>query len=460
MRKLEIEYFANTAERLSGLVELDSFVFLDSCFPRNRDGRFDIISACPRVTIETVGAITTIRTKHKAIEQTGDPFDILRRNLVFDVHREPGIPFHGGAMGYFSYDLARQIERLPTSARRDLDVPEMHVGIYDWAAVVDHREQRAWVVAPDHSEEDLEYWTAILDYEQPLTPAAFATNFQVIERAKADISFAEYASQFRKIKTYIKNGDCYQVNYAQRFTAGVEGHPWDAYRRLRNLNAAPFSAYLSLPNATILSSSPERFLKLEDNIVETKPIKGTAPRDDDPETDRALAEQLAASEKDRAENVMIVDLMRNDIGKTCATGSVEVSKLFAVESFAKVHHLVSTINGRLASDKTATDLLRGCFPGGSITGAPKLRAMEIIEELEQTRRAIYCGSIGYLGFDGAMDTNIAIRTLLHQNEHMYCWAGGGIVADSVLESEYQECLDKAAAMLDVFTHAESQYLRR
>ena len=209
-----------------------------------------------------------------------------------------------------------------------------------------------------------------------------------------------------------------------------------------------------------MSSSPERFLKVSDGIVETKPIKGTAARAGDPVADKAQAELLAKSEKDRAENVMIVDLMRNDIGKSCAVGSVEVPVLFAIESFAKVHHLVSTVTGRLADDSTVTDLLRGCFPGGSITGAPKLRAMEIIEELEPTRRSIYCGSIGYIGYDGAMDTNIAIRTLLHYEQHMYCWAGGGIVADSALESEYQECLDKAAAMLDVFTHAEAQYLRR
>ena len=460
MRKLKIDYFVNTAERLAGLVELDGFVFLDSCFPRNQDGRYDIISACPRVSIETIGETTKVRRDGDVTTSHDDPFDILRRELGEPVEEDTAFPFYGGAIGFFSYDLGRRIERLPNLAERDLDVPEMHIGIYMWAAVVDHREQMAWVVAPDNSDEDLTHWAELLNYEEPVTPAAFATNFQVIEPARADIEFDEYARQFDKIKDYIKNGDCYQVNYAQRFAAGVAGHPWDAYRRLRNLNAAPFSAYLSFAKATVLSSSPERFLKINNGAVETKPIKGTVPRSLDRETDAALAAQLAASEKDRAENVMIVDLMRNDIGKNCAIGSVEVSKLFAIESFAKVHHLVSTVNGRLADGKTATDLLRGCFPGGSITGAPKLRAMEIIEELEPTRRSIYCGSIGYLGFDGAMDTNIAIRTLLHQGNRMYCWAGGGIVADSVLDGEYQESLDKAAAMLDVFSHAEAQYLRR
>jgi len=207
-----------------------------------------------------------------------------------------------------------------------------------------------------------------------------------------------------------------------------------------------------------LSSSPERFLRVEDRAVESRPIKGTRRRVSDPVEDRRLAEELAESEKDRAENIMIVDLLRNDLGKSCAVGSVEVPQLFTVESYTTVHHLVSTIRGRLADELDAADLLRGCFPGGSITGAPKLRAMEIIEELEPFRRTVYCGSIGYLSCDGKMDTNIAIRTLVHCAGKMYCWAGGGIVADSELDEEYRESLDKAAAMLDVFSHAEAQHL--
>ncbi|MEM7465782.1 MAG: aminodeoxychorismate synthase component I [Pseudomonadota bacterium] len=460
MRKLEIEYYPNTAERLTKLVSLDGFVVLDSCFPRSRDGRFDIISACPHTLISVTGDTTTIKNTDGVQRSNADPFTLLQEHLANVQDSDDDVPFYGGAIGLFSYDLGRRIEKLPALAQADLTFPEMYVGIYDWAAVIDHQREQAWIVSPANSDAHLEKWASMLAYEQPVTPAAFATNFQVVQRARPDISFDDYAAQFQKIKNYIRDGDCYQVNYAQRFTAGVEGHPWDAYRRLRNLNAAPFSAYLSLPNATVLSSSPERFLKLDNNIVETKPIKGTMPRNTDPAKDAELARTLASSEKDRAENVMIVDLMRNDIGKTCAIGSVEVSKLFDIESFAKVHHLVSTVKGELSADKTATDLLRGCFPGGSITGAPKLRAMEIIEELEPTRRTIYCGSIGYLGVDGKMDTNIAIRTLLHQGSNMYCWAGGGIVSDSSLESEYQESLDKAAAMLDVFTHAEAQFLRR
>ncbi|RPI62525.1 MAG: aminodeoxychorismate synthase component I, partial [Lysobacterales bacterium] len=240
-----------------------------------------------------------------------------------------------------------------------------------------------------------------------------------------------------------------QVNLAQRFEAQAEGDAWHAYVRLRELNPAPFAAYLDLPDGKIVSSSPERFLRLRDGHVETKPIKGTRPRSKDATRDRALAEELRTSAKDRAENVMIVDLLRNDLGKVCVPGSVRASKLFDIESFASVHQLVSTVEGRLAPGKHALDLIAACFPGGSITGAPKVAAMKIIEELEPQRRSVYCGSIGYIGFDGNMDTNIAIRTLVQQGDRVYTWAGGGVVADSNVDAEYQECLDKAAAMLAV-----------
>jgi para-aminobenzoate synthetase component 1 len=222
---------------------------------------------------------------------------------------------------------------------------------------------------------------------------------------------------------------------------------------LRAINPAPFAAFLDFPDGRIVSSSPERFLCVRGERVETKPIKGTRPRSADPALDRALAEELRASEKDRAENVMIVDLLRNDLGKVCAPGSVRATRLFDVESYATVHQLVSTVEGRLAAGKHALDLVAACFPGGSITGAPKLAAMEIIEELEPQRRSIYCGAIGYVGYDGDMDTSIAIRTLLQHGDYMYAWAGGGVVADSNVDAEYQESFDKAAALLQVLNES-------
>jgi para-aminobenzoate synthetase component 1 len=271
---------------------------------------------------------------------------------------------------------------------------------------------------------------------------------------QSNLDRSGYASAFARVQDHIWAGDCYQINLTQRFRARVQGDPWYAYLNLRRTNPAPYSAYLDLPFGQILSSSPERFLTLRGGYVETKPIKGTRPRSTDPARDLALAQSLRASEKDRAENVMIVDLLRNDLGKVCVPGSVRAHPLFSIESFASVHHLVSTISARLAPERHPVDLIRACFPGGSITGAPKLRAMQIIESLEPHRRSVYCGCIGYIGFDGGMDLNIAIRTLLRSGEWIYAWAGGGIVADSEVESEYQESLDKAAALLEILKPAD------
>ena len=276
--------------------------------------------------------------------------------------------------------------------------------------------------------------------------------FSVSSDVRSNLDFPAYAKAFRQVQAYIQAGDCYQVNLAQRFCAEATGDGWTAYRALRKISPAPFAAYLRLPQAEILSASPERFLRVRDGMVETKPIKGTRPRAADPAEDRAQAEDLLRSPKDRAENLMIVDLLRNDIGKNCAVGSVKVERLFDLESFANVHHMVSTVRGKLAPKHDAIELLRGCFPGGSITGAPKLRAMEIIEELEPHRRGVYCGAIGYLGFNGNMDTNIAIRTAVFAQGQIRFWAGGGLVADSEVDKEYRETLDKASSMMQLMEH--------
>jgi len=285
--------------------------------------------------------------------------------------------------------------------------------------------------------------------------AAAAAPFRVLARAHSTVSRDEYAGAFRRVQEHIRVGDCYQVNLTQRFEARADGDPWAAYLRLREINPAPFAAYLDFPDGRVLCSSPELFLRVAGDRVETKPIKGTRPRDTDRARDRALAEALRTSAKDRAENVMIVDLLRNDLGKTCLPGSVRATKLFDVESFASVHQLVSTVEGRLAPGKDALNLLEGCFPGGSITGAPKVRAMQIIEELEPQRRGVYCGAIGYVGYDGDLSLNIAIRTLVQHGDSIYAWAGGGVVADSDVDAEYQESLDKAAALLAVLNEGAS-----
>jgi para-aminobenzoate synthetase component 1 len=320
----------------------------------------------------------------------------------------------------------------------------MAIGIYAWAVIVDHQQQQSWLVG-DIEPDQLPVLLTQFSHLSPVNSTE--DRFQVISTPQSSLEQDAYAAAFDRIKHYLLEGDCYQVNLTQRFSCQCQGNPWLAYQVLRDINPAPFSAYLNLPDVQILSSSPERFLQVNQHQVETKPIKGTRRRSSDPQTDLQQIEDLKTSPKDRAENLMIVDLLRNDIGKACKAGSVRVPKLFAIESYATVHHLVSTITGELADNENAVDLLRSCFPGGSITGAPKIRAMEIIEELEPYRRGVYCGSIGYIGFDGNMDTNIAIRTLIHNHNTIRFWAGGGIVNDSVMADEYQECFDKAAALL-------------
>ena len=268
---------------------------------------------------------------------------------------------------------------------------------------------------------------------------------------QSNMSETEYAAKFAQIEEYLKSGDCYQINLAQRFNAQFEGSPWAAYIKLREANKAPFSSFINHPQGAILSISPERFISVNNNVVETKPIKGTLPRKADALEDQRQAQILAASAKDRAENVMIVDLLRNDLSKHCKPHSVKVPELFALESYEAVHHLVSTVVGELNDDATPLDLLASSFPGGSITGAPKIRAMEIIDELEVHRRNIYCGSIFYMGFREDMDSSICIRTLLAENNQLHCWAGGGIVLDSVANDEYKETLDKVSKILPVLT---------
>ena len=273
------------------------------------------------------------------------------------------------------------------------------------------------------------------------------TLFKLNADWSANMDKQAYLEKFNKIQNYILSGDCYQVNLTQRFQAAYQGDEYQAYQALLADNRPPFAAFLRLPAQTILSLSPERFLKLHGGIVETKPIKGTCPRFQDLQQDQQSRQRLLTSEKDRAENLMIVDLMRNDIGRVCLPGSVSVPKLFDIESFPAVHHLVSTVLGKLGANYSCEDLLRACFPGGSITGAPKIRAMDIIAELEPNRRQVYCGSIGYINGNGEMDMNISIRTLVCHKQQIYCWAGGGLVADSNVDQEYQECFDKLSKIL-------------
>lgn len=425
-------------------------IFLDSGYPYINLGRYDILAARPYITLKSFADKTEIAyTNGKSEFSSADPFALVKTLLGENESRLSTVPFAGGALGYFAYDLGRKIEKIPEISEHDIAMPELAIGLYDWAVVTDHQQRRTWLTGYGKDERTFDQWTELQELFQSKTELNIAP-FQVLSKIHANMDKESYARMFNKIKHYIREGDCYQVNLAQRFSVDVAGDPWAAYQKLRQLNPAPYSSYFNIPEGIILSTSPERFLKVDNGLVEAKPIKGTRRRSSDVYEDKALSEDLLESEKDRAENLMIVDLLRNDIGKICCHGSVSVPKLFVLESFAKVHHLVSTVIGQLTAKHHALDLLRACFPGGSITGAPKLRAMEIIETLEPHRRSIYCGSIAYIGFDGNMDSNITIRTLVHHKEKMYCWAGGGIVIDSRLNAEYQECFDKAAAIFEFF----------
>ena len=444
-RRHALPYFEDSAALFTIIAHQPWAIFLDSAYPYSQQGRYDIFSSDPFCTLVTRGQITTVTLEKKCYQSTADPFALIKQHLP-SIKTDHDLPFNGGLLGYFSYDLVRRLENLPNLAHDEENIAEMAVGIYSWAVIVDHKEQQSWLVGVD-IESGL--WQQLINQFSLLTTVVEKNHFQVLQKPQSNMSKAFYARAFEKIKYYLTEGDCYQINLTQRFQAPCKGDPWVAYQKLREINPAPFCAYLNCPEVQILSSSPERFLKLTNGEVETKPIKGTRPRKKEAFENQQQINDLLNSEKDRAENLMIVDLLRNDISKSCATGTVNVPLLFDVESYATVHHLVSTIKGVLERNKQGVDLFKSCFPGGSITGAPKIRAMEIIEELEPNRRGIYCGSIAYMGFNGNMDSNITIRTLVHSNNSIRFWAGGGIVHDSVMEDEYQESFDKAAAMLDL-----------
>lgn len=411
--------------------------------------RFDIVVAAPVVKIIHRRPTTQVHARGSVQQSEDEPFHIIQQCLSeHQVERSADIPFAGGALGYFSYDLGRSIEVLPALATEDVPLPELLVGIYDWAIVVDHHLGKCRLVSHGRFTERQALETLHQQLLQTQAGEALPA-FEILGDIKANMSQEGYAQAFQRVKDYIRAGDCYQINLAQRFAVEVRGDACEAYDQFRQLSRAPFMAFLQVDDGkgmpfSVLSMSPERFLQVIDQKVETRPIKGTRPRHQDAALDAQGAEELAHSVKDRAENLMIVDLLRNDIGKVCDIGSVKVDALFKLQQFTNVHHLVSIVRGRLAAGFHALDLLRGCFPGGSITGAPKLRAMEIIEELEPHRRGIYCGSIGYIGFDGSMDTNIAIRTSVVCNDQMTFFAGGGVVADSDCAREYQETFDKAS----------------
>ncbi|MGV6826293.1 MAG: aminodeoxychorismate synthase component I [bacterium] len=445
-RIASIPYIEDVADLFAVLAEQHWAMWLDSGYPASVSGRFDILVADPRKTLVFQDKELLLTTREGHIERIhGDPVSQIRKHLPRTGTLPEAIPFAGGAVGYMSYDLGRVFEALPDQPTAD--IPLMAIGIYDWAVVVDHQLRRAMLVSNAPRPVDEQQWEGLRHQLSQRTPRFEQDDDVEMGPVQYQVSPESYRQRFDRIQDYIREGDCYQVNIAHCLKAKFKGSPWALYRKLRRVSPAPYAGYLNLPGMQILSASPEQFLAVDQGRVTTRPIKGTRPRAETVEADEQLREQLRNSTKDRAENLMIVDLLRNDLGKVCQPGSIEVPTLFELQSFAQVHHLVSTVTGMLRDDQDALGLLRACLPGGSITGAPKRRAMEIIDELEQQSRGVYCGSVFRVGFDGNMDSSIAIRTITVKEGEALYWAGGGIVSDSRADAEYRESLDKAAPFL-------------
>ncbi len=453
----EINYIENPSAALEGLLN-DPLPFLfDSALEMDKYGRYSILGSNPKIILRTKNRLIEIIKNGELIRREGDPLEAVDQTIKsfgsLQNDDSSRIPFTGGAVGYFGYDLNRQIEKLPDIALDDQKIPDIYLSFYTEAVVIDHRDKRAFAVAyiPGDSRGDESKAKNRLNRLMKRVNAGRQARYSGANGSAAvnlasNFTRREYRRIIDKAKEYISKGDIFQVNLAQRFAADLKVDHYTLYKRLRDCNPAPFGAFLSYGDFSILSSSPERFMFMDDRYVETRPIKGTRPHYNDKTKDDLSIKELRASEKDAAEHVMIVDVKRNDLGRVCEYGSVTVPELMVVESYKAVHHLVSTVAGRLRDGVGAVDLLRASFPGGSITGAPKVRAMEIIEELEPHRRNIYTGAIGYISSNGRMDTSIAIRTITVLGNKTYLQVGGGIVADSDADAEYEETIDKARAM--------------
>jgi para-aminobenzoate synthetase component 1 len=437
---------------------------LDSAKVMDRFGRWSFVAVDPFSVLESKDGGIKIDGRRVA---GSDPFEALRRCLGhYPMARREGLPpFQTGAVGYFGYELGRHLERLPPPRLDDMRFPDLVIGLYDVVAAWDHRERRAFVMASGWPEQDARARRrrAIERADWLRNRLAEAVELppfvprQGTPEIQCNFSRSAYESAVRRVIDYILAGDIFQANLTQRFRARLPSGlpPFALHRELMRINPAPFAAYLNMGDTVIASASPERFLRLGGGWVETRPIKGTRPRGRDAEEDERLAGELLRSEKDTAENVMIVDLLRNDLSRVCRDGSVAAPELCVLETYPTVFHLVSTVVGQMRPGLGAIDLLRAAFPGGSITGAPKIRAMEIIAELEPTARGPYCGSVGWIGFDGDMDTSITIRTYAIKDGWVTFQAGGGIVADSDPAAEYEESLAKAKALMDALSPAPS-----
>lgn len=454
--------YQDAAEMFASFANLRYSQFLDSSMQNQEYGRYSFIVFKPIEIIESKNGIITVTNKDQQLSFRGDPFQILQERLDIyrisdeEINRANLPPFQGGALGMFGYDLVRGIEHIAPFAEDNSAFPDLCMGIYDHVISFDHLRKHSWYIVHAENESEARKHRTQLEKMLSLPVSRKPENTEFSPTWSSNATKESYLHKVRKVQEYIKNGDVFQANISQRFKAELPADfdPYAHYCKLRKTNPACFSGYMNFGDIKISSSSPERFLKVHNRKVETKPIKGTMPRGSTEEEDKINIETLCNSSKDLSENVMIVDLMRNDLSKICEEHSVSVKSLCDIESYAGVHHLVSTLTANLKADRTSLELFKSCFPAGSITGCPKIRSMEIIEELEPERRGAYCGNIGYIDFEGNMDSSVVIRTLVYNesdNGHSVNFnVGGGIIFESDAEKEYNETLDKAKSVFESF----------
>ena len=429
-------------------------------------GKYAFMGGDPFLLVKAEGSDVEITDRDSSdVLKNADVLEVIRR-ILSDYQVENNIfpvPFCGGCVGYFSYDLGRTLEKIPNKAKKDVNVPDCCMAFYDLVIAYSYSKNKFYVMSTGFPEKGIkgekrakERLKQVLGRLRTLKSKKFSSSIisSSIVDIRSNLTKASYLRTVDRIKEYISAGDIYQVNLSQRFTCDLCMDSFELYKSLTKINPAPFGGFLNFGEESIISVSPERFLCLKDGIVRTRPMKGTRPRGKTKKEDERLNNDLLKSEKDKAELMMIVDLERNDIGRVCEYGTIYLESRRDIEKYSTVFQTTSTVRGRLSKEKDRIDLLKACFPGGSITGAPKIRAMEIIEELEPTRREIYTGSLGYLSFSGEMDLNIVIRTLVAKKNEIRFQVGGGIVADSDPEKEYQETLDKAKALFSALGYRQ------
>ena len=440
MLKINIPYYPDSSIYFEKIRHYTWPIFLDSSYQstmkKNKLVHYDILTAKPFIKImlsnDNEVAIHDLKKNTITISKK-EPLKVLKSIMEKYKILENDLPFVGGALGYISYDTNTN------SSKKNL-IPRMQFGIYDWSIIIDHHKQIASLVTTQFIEDSSLFIKSLSKKfnKKGTSKKDFSIKGEILENTNK----RKYKAKFEVVKNYLQMGDCYQVNLSKKYEVETLGDPWIFYSKFRQINKSPFMAYLNFDGTVLLSGSPERFLKSDKGKVSTRPIKGTAARGKNDVEDKRNISTLKNSSKEQAENLMIVDLLRNDLGVNCKSGSIKVDELFIVESYPNVHHLVSSIHGLLKDESSIYDLFNDAFPGGSITGAPKKRAMEIIEELEDHARDLYCGSVVYFSFDGQLDSNIAIRSMIHLEDTLHFYSGGGLTIQSLVDSEYKEIDDK------------------